>query len=329
MSYSKKTFIGEITMVSKKPSIPEEIMTRWRRLVNIMGRVTDTSAALITQIHPETIEMLISSDSANNPYQANEVTPRRCGLYCDWVVDQKLPLLVNDAAKDSYWENNPDMAHNLTFYLGYPLCWPDGEAFGTLCVLDAEDNLSAKKYRELIEEFQTIVNQDLAFILNQSVQQQEHNDFAKLLAQQRNEVKSRANDLAEINTAMRVLLNHREKDKENLQDELLDEIRQTVKPWLDKLEHTELQKDQQLYIARIRDHLSDSAELPHKFWYLLTGMEQQVAKAISHGLSSKLIAKQMFVEKSTIDFHRQNIRQKLGLTSSKTNLKSFLLSFEH
>ncbi|MEH6457756.1 MAG: LuxR C-terminal-related transcriptional regulator [Cocleimonas sp.] len=316
-------------MVSKKPSIPEEIMTRWRRLVNIMGRVTDTSAALITQIHPETIEMLISSDSANNPYQANEVTPRRCGLYCDWVVDQKLPLLVNDAAKDSYWENNPDMAHNLTFYLGYPLCWPDGEAFGTLCVLDAEDNLSAKKYRELIEEFQTIVNQDLAFILNQSVQQQEHNDFAKLLAQQRNEVKSRANDLAEINTAMRVLLNHREKDKENLQDELLDEIRQTVKPWLDKLEHTELQKDQQLYIARIRDHLSDSAELPHKFWYLLTGMEQQVAKAISHGLSSKLIAKQMFVEKSTIDFHRQNIRQKLGLTSSKTNLKSFLLSFEH
>ena len=316
-------------MESKKPSIPEEIMTRWRRLVNIMGQVTDTSAALITQIHPETIEMLISSDSANNPYHANEVTPRRCGLYCDWVVDQKLPLLVNDAAKDSYWENNPDMAHNLTFYLGYPLCWPDGEAFGTLCVLDAEDNLSAKKYRDLIEEFQTIVNQDLAFILNQSVQQQEHNDFAKLLAQQRIEVKSRANDLAEINTAMRVLLNHREKDKENLQHELLDEIRQLVKPWLEKLEHTELEKDQQLYIARIRDHLSDSSDIPHKFWYQLTGMEQEVAKAISHGLSSKLIAKQMFVEKSTIDFHRQNIRQKLGLTSSKTNLKSFLLSFEH
>lgn len=320
-------------MASKKPSIPEEIMTRWCRLVNIMGRVTDTSAALITQIHPETIEMLISSDSASNPYKVNEVTPRRCGLYCDWVVDQKLPLLVNDAAKDSYWKTNPDMEHNLTFYLGYPLCWPDGEAFGTLCVLDAEDNLSAKKYRDLIEEFQTIVNQDLAFILNQSVQQQEHNDFAKLLAKQRNEVKSRANDLAEINTAMRVLLNHREKDKDNLQDELLDEIRQSVKPWLDKLEYTELQKDQTLYIARIRDHLSDhssnSAELSHKFWYLLTGMEQQVAKAISHGLSSKLIAKQMFVEKSTIDFHRQNIRQKLGLTSSKTNLKSFLLSFEH
>ncbi len=316
-------------MASKKPFIPEEIMTRWCRLVNIMGQVTDTSAALITQIHPETIEMLISSHSTNNPYKANEVTPRRCGLYCDWVVDKKLPLLVNDAAKDPYWENNPDMEHNLTFYLGYPLCWPDGEAFGTLCVLDAEDNLSAKKYRDLIEEFQIIVNQDLALILNQSIQQQEHHDFEKLLAQQRSEVKSRANDLAEINTAMRVLLNHREKDKENLQHELLVEIQQLVKPWLEKLEHTELQKDQILYIAQIRDHLSDSSEIPHKFWYQLTGMEQQVAKAISHGLSSKLIAKQMFVEKSTIDFHRQNIRQKLGLTSSKTNLKSYLLSFEH
>jgi len=241
--------------------------------------------------------MLISSDSADNPYSANEVSPRRCGLYCDWVVDQQHPLLVNDAAKDTYWQNNPGMAHNLTFYLGYPLCWPDGEAFGTLCVLDVKDNLSAKKYRDLIEEFQTIVNQDLALILNQSVQQQEHNDLEKLLAQQRSEVKNRANDLAEINIAMRVLLNHREKDKENLQHELLDEISQRVKPWLEKLEHTELQKDQTLYIARIRDHLSDSSELPHKFWYQLTGMEQEVAKAISHGLSSKVIASKCLLKK--------------------------------
>jgi DNA-binding CsgD family transcriptional regulator/uncharacterized protein YnzC (UPF0291/DUF896 family) len=316
-------------MASRKPSIPEEIMTRWRRLVNIMGQVTDTSAALITQIHPETIEMLISSDSENNPYSANELSPRRCGLYCDWVVDKKQPLLVNDAAKDKVWFNNPDMIHKLTFYLGYPLCWPDGETFGTLCVLDAKDNLSAQKYCNLIEEFQTIVNQDLAFILNQSVLQQEHEDYEKRLAEQRCQVKNRANDLAEINTAMRVLLNHREKDKEHLRQELLDEIRQQVKPWLDKLEHTDPGEDQRIYIARIRDHLSDSSELPHKFWYQLTGMEQEVAKAISHGLSSKLIAKKMFVEKSTIDFHRQNIRQKLGLTSSKTNLKQFLLSFVH
>ncbi|MGK0269961.1 MAG: DNA-binding CsgD family transcriptional regulator [Cocleimonas sp.] len=316
-------------MMPKKPSIPKEIMTRWRRLVNIMGQVTDISAALITQIHPETIEMLISSDSKNNPYTAGEATPRRCGLYCDWVVDKNLPLLVNDASQDKAWCNNPDMEHNLTFYLGYPLCWPDGEAFGTICVLDVKNNLSAKKYRNLIEEFQTIVNQDLAFILNQSLLQYEHDDYEKRLAEQRSKIKNRANDLVEINTAMRVLLNHREKDKDNLQHELLDEIRQSVKPWIEKLERTVLEKDQQLYIDQIRDHLSDSSDLPHKFWYQLTGMEQEVAKAISQGLSSKLIASRMFVEKSTIDFHRQNIRQKLGLTSSKTSLKSFLLSFEH
>lgn len=314
-------------MTSKKPLIPQEIMTRWHRLVNIMGQVTDTSTALITQLHPETIEMLVSSDSKNNPYNAHEETPRRCGLYCDWVVEQQKPLLVSDAAEDKNWFNNPDMAHNLSFYLGYPLSWPDGEAFGTICVLDVMNNLKAKKYRNLIEEFQTIVNQDLAFILSQEINQQEHDDLENLLAKQRCEVKNRANDLAEINTAMRVLLNHREKDKDSLQDELLAEIRALVKPWLIKLEQTELQQNQKIYIARIRDQLSDSSELPHKFWYQLTGMEQQVAKAISQGLSSKVIAKKMYVEKSTIDFHRQNIRQKLGLTSSKTNLKQFLLSF--
>ena len=316
-------------MELKKPSIPEDIKTRWRRLVNIMGQVTDTSAALITQIHPETIEMLISSESADSPYSENEISPSRCGLYCDWVVANKSPLIVNDAANDKFWKSNPDMIHNLTFYLGYPLIWPDGEVFGTLCVLDVKDNLSAKKYSDLIEEFQSIVNQDLAFMLDQSVQQQEHNDLEKLLAQQRSEVKNRANDLAEINIAMRVLLNHREKDKEHLQQDLLDEIRQCVKPWLEKLEYTELGKTQQLCVDRIRDHLSDSSSMPHKFWHQLTGMEQEVAEAISQGLSSKFIARKMFVEKSTIDFHRQNIRQKLGLTKSKTNLKQFLLSFQH
>lgn len=316
-------------MALKKPSIPEDIKTRWRRLVNIMGQVTETSAALITQIHPETIEMLISCDSANSPYSENEISPSRCGLYCDWVVAKKRPLMVNDAAKDKYWQTNPDMVHHLTFYLGYPLVWPDGEVFGTLCVLDVKDNLSAKKYSDLIEEFQLIVNQDLAFLLDLSIQQQEHNHLEKRLAQQRSEVKKRANDLAEINIAMRVLLNHTEKEKQHLQQELLDEIRQCVKPWLEKLEYTQLEKAQRLYIDRIRDHLSDSSALPHKFWHQLTGMEQEVAKAISQGLSSKFIARQMFVEKSTIDFHRQNIRQKLGLTKSKTNLKQFLLSLQH
>jgi DNA-binding CsgD family transcriptional regulator len=312
-------------MQTNKPDIPANILVRWQRLVDIMGKITNSPASLITRLLPDAIEMLVSNTDAKNPFKANELNPRRCGLYCDRVVETKQSLLVCDAAKEKQWKNNPDMEHALSFYLGYPLCWPDGEVFGTLCVLDTQDNLRATKYSDLIEEFQTLVNSDLSFVYQQHSQQQTCLALAQELSEQQIQVRDRANDLTEINIAMRVLLNHREQDKGLLKAELLTEIQQLVKPWLVKLERTSLQQDQRQYLNRIRDHLRDSKGISHQLYFDLTAMEQQVAKAVSQGLSSKVIAQQMYLEKSTIDFHRRNIRQKLGLVSSKMSLKQFLL----
>jgi DNA-binding CsgD family transcriptional regulator len=312
-------------MDANKPQIPTTILIRWQRLVDIMGNITDTPAALITRLLPDAIEMLVRNQHSQNPYKANELSPRRCGLYCDSVVETKQPLLVSDAAQEVLWQDNPDMEHALSFYLGYPLRWPDGEVFGTLCVLDKQDNLRAKKYRDLIEEFQSIVNSDLAFIYQQHLHRQNCLQLEQVLSQQQLEMRDRAHDLTEINTAMRVLLNHREQDKSSLKAEQLTEIQQLVKPWLIKLERTSLQQEQRQYLKRIREHLRDSKGISHQLYFDLTAMEQQVAKAVSKGLSSKVIAQQMYLEKSTIDFHRRNIRQKLGLVSSKMSLKQYLL----
>ncbi len=310
----------------KKPKIPSQILARWQRLVDIMGKVTDTPAALITRVHPQNIEMLVANKTPTNPYTENELSPRFCGLYCDKVVDQQQPLLVNNASNEQLWRNNPDMVHNLSFYLGYPLSWPDAEPFGTLCVLDQKENLRAKKYRDLIEEFQSIANQDLAFIWEQHSYQQAQASLEQALAQQKLEMNDHANDLAEINTAMRVLLKHTDQDKSSLKREVLDDLQHLLKPWISKLERSPLSIEQSLYLSRIKEHLQVTRDVSQKFYYQLTAMEQQVANAISKGLSSKAIAQQMFLEKSTIDFHRRNIRQKLGLVSSKVNLKQFLLN---
>lgn len=310
----------------KKPTIPSIILTRWQRLVDIMGKVTDTPAALITRVHSKNIEMLVTNQTPVNPYTANELSPRFCGLYCDEVVDKQQPLLVNNAANEEQWRNNPDMVHSLSFYLGYPLSWPDGEPFGTLCVLDSKDNLRAKKYHDLIEEFQSLANEDLAFIWAQHNQQSERIALEQTLAQQKVKTADRANDLAEINTAMRVLLKHTDQDKSSIKLEVLEDIRHLLKPWISKLERSTLSAEQAVYLSRIKEHLQVTRDASQKFYSQLTAMEQQVANAISKGLSSKVIAKQMFLEKSTIDFHRRNIRQKLGLVSSKVNLKQFLLS---
>jgi len=60
----------------------------------------------------------------------------------------------------------------------------------------------------------------------------------------------------------------------------------------------------------------------------LTPTEIQVAVLIKEGKSSKEIAESLRVSAAGIDFHRKNIRKKLGLKNTKTNLRSFLLNVQ-
>jgi DNA-binding CsgD family transcriptional regulator len=58
----------------------------------------------------------------------------------------------------------------------------------------------------------------------------------------------------------------------------------------------------------------------------LTPKEIQVATLIKDDKTTKEMAEIMQVSTRAIEFHRQNIRKKLGLVKSKTNLKTYLLS---
>lgn len=59
---------------------------------------------------------------------------------------------------------------------------------------------------------------------------------------------------------------------------------------------------------------------------MLTAKEIQIANFVKEGKSSKDIAELMDVSKRTIDFHRKNIRLKLGINNKKGNLRSSLLN---
>jgi|GEM_PF-4169169 len=54
------------------------------------------------------------------------------------------PLIVPDARKDELWKRNPDIKLGMVSYIGYPICWPDGEVFGNLCVLENKENPYSK-----------------------------------------------------------------------------------------------------------------------------------------------------------------------------------------
>jgi hypothetical protein len=57
------------------------------------------------------------------------------GTFCETVIKNRKPLLVVNGLDDDGWKSAPEMGVGMVSYLGYPVSWPDGRVFGTICVL--------------------------------------------------------------------------------------------------------------------------------------------------------------------------------------------------
>jgi PAS domain S-box-containing protein len=142
-------------------------------------------------------------------------------------------------------------------------------------------------------------------------------------------VKARTAELEEVNTALKVLINHREADKNQLQEKILSNVNELIIPYLEKIKISPLNPTQKAYMDIVETNLRSiiAPFLNHKTakHYNLTPQEIQIAALIKSGRSSKDIASILNTSIKTINFHRGNIRRKLGLANKKANLRSNLL----
>ncbi len=146
------------------------------------------------------------------------------------------------------------------------------------------------------------------------------------------ELKDRQKALEEMNTALKVLLRQGQEDKENLEHNLVANINTSLLVYLDKLKSSGLRKDQLQIMSEIKRQLK---KISTSFIRDLTSehlglspSEIRVASLIKDGKSSKEIAGLLNVSLNTILFHRNNLRNKLGLKESKVNLMSYLQHYD-
>jgi PAS domain S-box-containing protein len=147
-----------------RPDIPEEIVARWQNIVDLIAMLIGVPVGLIMRVHSSEIEVFASSATEGNPYEKGERAALNTGLYCETVMARRAQLLVPDARKDSEWAENPDVELGMVSYLGLPLLWPDGQVFGTLCVLDRKENAYSRTYQELMRRIRDVVEMDLWLI---------------------------------------------------------------------------------------------------------------------------------------------------------------------
>ena len=142
----------------------------------------------------------------------------------------------------------------------------------------------------------------------------------------------RAEELKESNIALKVLLKQRENDKGELEENILSNIKTIIMPYIEKLKKNKSMSEELAYLNILESNLNDiTSSFSHKLssiYLNLTPTEILVANLIKYGNNTKEIAELMSLSKTTIEFHRRNIRKKLGIKNKKTNLRTNLIALQ-
>jgi PAS domain S-box-containing protein len=144
------------------------------------------------------------------------------------------------------------------------------------------------------------------------------------------DLENKTHELEEVNAALKVLLKHRDEDKKDFEEKIVASVKKLVFPYIEKLYNSQLNDRQMVHLNIIKSNLVDIiAPFLHQLsskYSDLTPSEIQIAGLVKDGKTTKEIADLFNSSTGTIDFHRNNLRKKLGLINTKTNLRSFLLS---
>lgn len=146
------------------------------------------------------------------------------------------------------------------------------------------------------------------------------------------ELENQAHNLEEANAALKVLLKQRDEDKKEFEDKIVSNVKEGIYPFLEKVRRSSLNDRQTAYMEIIKSLLDDIiapffSQLSSKYTNL-TPTEIQVAGLVKEGKTTKEIAELLYLSAGTIEFHRNNLRKKLGLRNTKTNLRSYLMSIK-
>ncbi|MFO7569266.1 MAG: PAS domain S-box protein [Smithellaceae bacterium] len=153
----------------------------------------------------------------------------------------------------------------------------------------------------------------------------------KALQKANDELNEKTKNLEDLNIALKILLDKREKDKEENGEQILLNVKEFLIPYVMEFKKGPLTERQVNYLTLLESGLQEiispfAHRLASRYMHI-TPREMQVANLVKEGKTSKEIAAILFTTERTVVAHRVNLRKKFSL-KEKSNLRTYLLSLK-
>lgn len=137
-----------------------------------------------------------------------------------------------------------------------------------------------------------------------------------------------ARALEESNIALRVILEQRDRAREELERTIAANVESIVLPHLERVAGRLADAPEAAFldtaVRNLRDIVRPFGLVTGASRETLTRREREIADLVRAGKTTAEIARALYISPDTVAFHRKNLRRKLGLDARGTRLASFL-----
>ena len=322
LNFGKKT-VGVIGLANKSEGFSNHDI----KLADTFGEI----AALALQ-HSRVREKLIERDKFSNNLlmkspnpivvlnpdktiqYANQAFEALTGFSVDEILNKKPPYPW--WTKDTLQKTQADFNHAMNK--------------GANKVEEKFQNKNGRCFYVEITSIPVFYNGQLSYYLANWVDITDKKAREKEILEKQKALEENTNKLKEMNTALKVLIDHHRQELDNFQNDIIRKFERVVIPYFPASPEIQSREQLSTTIMIIENHVKEILYKNSTFNKVehpdLSPTESRVAFMIRSGKSSKEIASSLNMSLRTVYFHRENIRKKLNLSKLKTNLRTYLQS---
>jgi len=145
------------------PIVSNDYFQQWQDLIDLFAEFMEVPVVLLTHVNEsDELAVMVKNRSTENPYQINQQFQLTdSDTYCEYVIRQQQTLFVANANENPQWKDKYDHSLGMVNYLGVPVIWPNGDPFGTLCVLDTKTHYYSELQIKMMVQLRNIFEANL------------------------------------------------------------------------------------------------------------------------------------------------------------------------